>query len=52
MLAADDRMTPPKAGRKLAALIPGAQVAELPVSGHMMMTEAADATLDALKTIL
>lgn len=52
VLAADDRMTPPKAGRKLAALIPDARVAEIPVSGHMMMTEAADATLDALKTIL
>jgi pimeloyl-ACP methyl ester carboxylesterase len=50
-LGADDRMTPAKAGQKLAAIIPGAQCVVIPEAGHMMMSEAADATLDALKTI-
>lgn len=48
VLAAEDRMTPAKAGRKLAQAIPEARVVELPRCGHMMMTEAPDATLDAL----
>jgi pimeloyl-ACP methyl ester carboxylesterase len=51
VLGADDRMTPAKAGQKLAAIIPGAQCVVIPEAGHMMMSEAADATLDALKTI-
>jgi pimeloyl-ACP methyl ester carboxylesterase len=52
VLGADDRMTPAKAGRKLAEAIPGARVELVADSGHMMMTEKPDATLDALKTIL
>ncbi|MGF1609873.1 MAG: alpha/beta fold hydrolase [Kiloniellales bacterium] len=52
VLGADDRMTPAKAGRKLAAMIDGAKVVVIPEAGHMMMSEASDATLDALKTIL
>lgn len=48
LLAARDRMTPAKAGRKLASAIDDARVVELPDCGHMMMTEAPDATLDAL----
>lgn len=48
ILGAEDRMTPAKAGRKLADLVPGAALAELPGAGHMMMTEQPDATLDAL----
>lgn len=49
LLGEQDRMTPARAGRKLAALIPAAQVAALPGAGHMMMVEQPDETLDALK---
>jgi len=49
---ADDRMTPAKAGRALAAAIPGARYEVLPGTGHMLMTEAPEATLAALKTVL
>lgn len=52
VLGADDRMTPARAGQTLAEAIPDARTALIPGSGHMMMTEASDATLDALKTIL
>ena len=52
VMGADDRMTPAKAGRQLADAIPSARTALIPGSGHMMMIEAADATLDALKTLL
>lgn len=48
ILGRDDRMTPAKAGRKLSEAIPGAEVTELPASGHMMMIEQPDAALDAL----
>jgi pimeloyl-ACP methyl ester carboxylesterase len=51
VLGADDRMTPAKAGRKLAAAIEGARVEVIPDCGHMMMTEKPDQTLDALMTI-
>lgn len=47
-----DRMTPPKAGRQLATLIPGARTAEIPGAGHMMMLEAPDPTLEALRSFL
>jgi len=43
-----DQMTPPKGARKLAAAIPGARTVVLPPSGHSLMAEAPDATLDAL----
>ncbi len=49
VLAEMDKMTPAKAGRKLAGTIPDAQVVTVGASGHMMMTEQPDATLDALK---
>lgn len=52
VIGALDRMTPPKAGRQLAALIPQAQVIEIEGAGHMMMLEAPDATLDALRRFL
>jgi pimeloyl-ACP methyl ester carboxylesterase len=52
VLAADDRMTPAHAGRKLAEAISGARVELISDCGHMMMTEKPDASLDALKTIL
>lgn len=44
---ADDRMTPPKAGRAIADTIDGARF-EVVDCGHMMMIEKPDETLDAL----
>lgn len=43
-----DRMTPAKAGRQLAALIPGAEVEAIADCGHMVMTEKPRETLAAL----
>lgn len=51
ILGRDDRMTPAKAGRKLAESIAGAQVTEIAGCGHMMMAEKPDEVLDALKLI-
>ncbi len=48
ILGADDKMTPARAGAKLAAAIPDADSVVIPACGHMMMTEAPDATLAAL----
>jgi pimeloyl-ACP methyl ester carboxylesterase len=47
LCGSEDRMTPARKGGELAALIPGAETRTLP-SGHMLMTEAPEATLDAL----
>jgi pimeloyl-ACP methyl ester carboxylesterase len=44
-----DMMTPPKAGRALAALIKDARTVVLPGAGHMLMTERPDETLAALR---
>ncbi len=52
LLGTQDRMTPAKAGRELAAVIPGAALTVIPESGHMMMLEKPDETLDALKAVL
>jgi pimeloyl-ACP methyl ester carboxylesterase len=52
VIGAEDRMTPAREGRALAAAIPGAQVVELPRAGHMMLVEDSDATLDALRGFL
>ena len=52
VLGAADRMTPAKAGRKLAEAIPDARVEVIAGCGHMMMAEKPDQTLDALKTLL
>ncbi len=52
LLGTQDRMTPAKAGRELAAAIPGATLTVIPESGHMMMLEKPDETLDALKEVL
>ena len=52
VLGADDKMTPAKAGAKLAQMIPGAEAVVIPDCGHMMMTERPDATLDALRAIV
>jgi pimeloyl-ACP methyl ester carboxylesterase len=43
-----DQMTPPKAGKAVAALIPGAQVKVLEGAGHALMSEAPDALLKAI----
>jgi pimeloyl-ACP methyl ester carboxylesterase len=48
MIAANDIMTPPKAGQKLAELVAGSRTVTLPDCGHMLMAEAPDAVLDAL----
>jgi pimeloyl-ACP methyl ester carboxylesterase len=52
ILGAQDRMTPPKAGKQLAGAIEGAEVDVLPDCGHMMMVEQPDMTLDLLRKFL
>lgn len=47
-----DMMTPAKAGRALGAAIPGATTMVVPKAGHMLMAEAPDAVLDALRTVM
>lgn len=49
---AQDRMTPPRGGRALAAAIPGARFLEIPLCGHMMTIEQPDRTLDAMREVL
>ena len=48
LIGASDSMTPPKIGRALAEKIAASQTVVIPGSGHMMMSEAPDAVLDAL----
>ncbi len=48
----DDRMTPAKAGRRLAASIQSSRLVALPHCGHMMMTEQPRECLEALLTLL
>ncbi len=52
VLGALDRMAPAKAGRALANRIKTSQVVTIPHTGHMVMTEAPDATVEALTTFL
>lgn len=52
LLGADDRMTPAKKGRELAAAIKDAECRVLPGVGHMVMAEAPDQTIDALAALL
>ena len=52
VIGALDRMTPHKAGRALAEAIPGADAQVIAGAGHMMMSEAPDATLAWLRTVL
>lgn len=52
VMGSEDKMTPARAGAKLAAAIPGAEQVVIPGCGHMMLAEKPDETLDALKTIL
>lgn len=49
---AEDRMTPAKAGAKLAHSIAGARLVTIAGAGHMMMLETPDETLEALRSIL
>ena len=39
ILATADKMTPAKAGRAMAAAIPGAELIEIPAAGHMLPAE-------------
>lgn len=50
ILGVDDRMTLPKGGRSLAALIAGSDVIELVDCGHMMLAEQPEAALQAMLT--
>ncbi len=50
ILGGQDKMTPARAGQKLAAAISGARSVAIADSGHMMMQEKPDETLAALKT--
>ncbi len=52
VIGAADRMTPPKAGKQLAGLIPGAVTASIGGAGHMMMVEHPDTTLAAVSDFL
>jgi pimeloyl-ACP methyl ester carboxylesterase len=48
VIAANDIMTPAKAGRELADLIRGGTAVAVDDCGHMLLAEAPDAVLDAL----
>lgn len=48
ILGRRDHMTAPKAGVAFSQLVPGATVMQLAPSGHSLMAESPDATLDAL----
>jgi pimeloyl-ACP methyl ester carboxylesterase len=48
VLGRRDQMTPAKAGAAFARTVPNARLVQLEASGHSLMTEAPDATLDAL----
>ncbi len=52
ILAEDDVMTPPVAGKKLATAIAGARTVVIPNCGHAMLDEQPNAVLDALIEIL
>jgi len=48
ILGRRDVMTPPRRAMELAKAVSAARVVEIPASGHSLMAEAPDATLDAL----
>lgn len=50
--AAMDLMTPPKRSAELASAMPGAKLVTIPASGHMIMAEAPDACLAALRAVI
>jgi pimeloyl-ACP methyl ester carboxylesterase len=47
-----DQMTPPRAGRDVAAKIPNARIVTLAGSGHAMLSEQPNQVLDALASIV
>ncbi|NOU05721.1 MAG: alpha/beta hydrolase [Hyphomicrobiaceae bacterium] len=47
-----DLMTAPKRGAELAQIIPGAKLVDIPSSGHMIMAEAPNACLQALRSVI
>ena len=47
-----DRMTPPKASRAIAATIPGSSLVELKDAGHALMVEQPDTVIDHLRGFL
>ena len=47
-----DLMTPAKRGAELAKAIPGAKYVNIPNCGHMIMAEAPDACLRALRSVI
>ena len=46
-----DQMTPPRQAQKLIAALADKRVLTIPDCGHMLMTEAPDAVLDALRVV-
>jgi pimeloyl-ACP methyl ester carboxylesterase len=48
VIAGNDIMTPPKAGRELARAIAGSSIVTVDDCGHMLLAETPDAVLDAL----
>lgn len=52
VLGKRDVMTPPRAAGTLQEKIPNSQVKVIETSGHTLMAEAPDATLDALAAFL
>ena len=48
VIGGHDMMTPPKAAAALVKALPAATTVTIPPSGHSLMAEAPDATLDAL----
>ena len=52
VIGENDVMTPAPRGRALAARIAGAQAVVIPQVGHIMLEEAPDETLDALRDML
>jgi pimeloyl-ACP methyl ester carboxylesterase len=45
-------MTPPKANRALAEMVPGAQLEVIEGAGHMMMLESPNETLATFRAFL
>ena len=45
---ADDALVPAARGRQLAALIPGAELVEIPSCGHLLLTDAEDEVIEAI----
>ncbi|MEQ8346101.1 MAG: alpha/beta hydrolase [Sneathiellaceae bacterium] len=52
LLGAEDRMTPPRAARRLLSAIAGAELRTIPDCGHMMMVEQPAAVRAALRALL